>query len=231
MKRIFVLAGACVLVLAFGLRGISFSEDKTSNKAAGNTPLPARQGEKATTPGKDSRKFDNAVIAKVNGADILMRDLIVEMNEIGPQFIKDETQKTRENVRKVKTAALGILIFRELAIQEAGRQGMTIKPKAVDEARKQLKQKLGSEDNYRKYLQQMDLDEISLERQLKRDILFGRITKKEIFQKSKANDQASVEARKTAWENGLKNKAKIELMLSEVEKKIKEESGKQKKEL
>jgi hypothetical protein len=229
MKRIFLWAGACVLILTFGLRGISFSEDQTDKKAAGKTTPAAVKGETTGAPGKDSKKFDKEVIAKINGTDILMHDLIVEMKQIAPQFIKDETQKTVENVRKVKETALGILIFRELAIQEAGRQGMIIKTGAVDEARKKLKQNLGSEDNYRKYLLKLGLTEKTLSRMLKRDILFRQITEKEIFQKAKPNDANAIENRKKQWENGLENNAKIEIMLSEVEKKIKEEAQKKKK--
>ena len=164
--------------------------------------------------------------ASASNTDITMHELILEMNQIGPLFIKDPGQRTPEVDKKVRETAIDILVFRELAVQEAVRQGIKAKPSAVEEARKQLKQDLGSEDNYRNYLQKMALTEESLGRMLKRDILFNKITAKEIFQKAKANDKIAIEKRKKQWETGLKKKAKIAILLPDVEEKIIEDPHK-----
>jgi len=204
MKKISALAVAGILILSIGLAGISFAKDQPKGKAAGTTADKSR---------KNVEKTDAEVVARVNGTDITMHELNFEMNLIGPSIIKDPKKRTPELDKKVRDTALSILVFRELAVQEAVRQGMTVQSTAVEEARKQLKQKLGSESNYNNYLQKTGLTEASLGRLLKKDILFNQITQKEIFQKVKANDAKAIEKRKTQWEKSLKKKAKIEILL------------------
>ncbi len=193
-------------------------------------PLPdqGKSVEKTEKTGNISNAAQRAVIARVNGTDIMMNDLASEMKMIGPQFIKDPSQRTPENVEKLKQMAFDILIFRELATQEAARQGMKVRQEAVDEADKQLRVKLGSEENYRKFLEISGYTERSMRRRLEKDMLFGMITDKEIFKKVGANDQGAIEKRKEAWENSLKKNAKIELFLTEVEKNMREEAKKEK---
>ncbi len=209
MKKISALAGAGILILSIGLAGISFAKDQTTGKTVGKTP-PASAAEKSN---KKVGKTGNEVVARVNGTDITMHELNFEMNLIGPSIIKDPKKRTPELDKKVRDTAMGILVFKELAVQEAVRQGMKVKPAAVEEARKQLKLKLGSENNYRDYLQKTGLTEAAMGRLLEKDILFNQITQKEIFQKVKANDGQAIEKRKVQWEKGLRKKAKIEILL------------------
>ena len=245
MKKIPAWSGACLLILLIGLSGVSCSKEKTAvpkekdqikvapqektvvPQAEEKTPdktMPAPGHGKATgrTGKPDARPagMKNAAIARVNGADITLAALTSEMQMIGPQFIKDPSQKTPENVRKLKRLVLDILIFRELATQEAARQGMKIRPEAVDEAEKRLRANLGSADNYRKFLEMSGYTESSMRKRLGQDLLFEKITTKEIFKKAPANNQAAVEKRKQEWENKLKKKARIEIFLPEVEKEM-----------
>ena len=210
MKKIWV--GTSFLVLSLGLAGISFAKDQTTEKMSEKTLPPLEHAKTTEKSEKKVEMTDNAVVASVNGTNITMHELILEMNQIGPSFIKDPRQRTPEVDRQVKQTAIDILIFRELAVQEAVRQGIKVKPSAVEEARKQLKQNFGSEDNYKNYLQKMNLTEESLGRMLKRDILFNQITAKEIFQKAKGNDKVAIEKRKGQWERALKKKAKIVIL-------------------
>lgn len=226
MKRVLVWAETSMLILAIGLTGISFSEEQTKEKAPQKALSSSGHGKTTEKANTRVEKTDTEVVAKVNGADITFHELVVEMNQIAPSFIKDPTQRTPEIDKKVKETALGFLVFRELAVQEAVRRGIKATPSAVEETRKQLEQSLGSEDNYRKYLQEMGLTEASLGRLLKRDILFNQIIAKEIFQKAKANNKAAIEKRKKQWEKDLKKKAKIEILLPKVEKEMLENAHK-----
>jgi hypothetical protein len=226
MKRIVAWAGIGTLVAAISLTGTAFPEEQTKETAPKKAETSSSQQQKVVGPGKGDQKQGDVVIATVNGNAITMRELILEMNQIGPSLIKDPKQKSPETDKKVKETALGILVFRELAVQEAVRQGIKAHPSAVGEARILLKHNLGSEDNYKKYLQKMDLTEESLGRMLKRDILFTQITTREIFQKAKANDKAAIEKRKKQWEKSLKKKAKIEILLPPAEKEMPEEPHK-----
>ncbi len=246
MKKIYLWAGTVILALAFSLTGISCSREQAKEKASakapeqaalpapkeavpGQTMLPPDHGkmpEKPETAGNIPAQ--NAVIARVNGTDITMNDLSSEMKMIGPQVISDAAQRTPENVRKLRKMALDILIFRELATQEAARQGLKVRKEAVDEADRQLRIKLGSDDNYRKFLQMSGYTEGAMRKRLEKDLLFEMITDQEIFKKAGSNDQAAIEKRKEAWENSLKKTAKVELLSPEVEKEYKEEARKEK---
>ena len=176
---------------------------------------------------EESRKI---VVAKVNGADITMYDLINKMNQIAPGYIPPGHERTPEMDQMVKKEALDVLIFRELAIQEAVRQGMKVPPEQIDETLKKIRAKAGSEDAFNKSLNMTGETEESLRKTIERDQLFDMIVKQEIFRKATEDpDPHSVENKKSEWEAELKKNAKIEIMLEEVEKKIKEESGKPKR--
>lgn len=245
MKKISFWIETAILILAVGLTGFACSREQAKEQGKEQqrvippqSPAPATEkampspdhGKAAEEPKKTAVKQTvrkRLVIARVNGSDITLSELIGEMNAIRPQFIKDAAQKTPENVARMKDAALGILIFRELAAQEAVRQGMKVKPEVIAESTKQLRTNLGSEDNYRKFLEKTGYTDKSLKRQIERDKLFEMIASKEIFQKAKANDQAAIEKRKNEWEKGLKKNAKIEIFLAEVDKEIREQAKKE----
>src|SRR5512140_3219291 len=138
MKRILVLTGACILVFAIGFRGTAFSDEPKKDKAPGNTE------KKIDLSPQEVEKQKKMAVARVNKTDITVNELLGEMNMIAPRIIKEAGQKTPEVDKKVKETALNILIFRELAAQEALRQGIKIKPEAVAEIRNQLRKSLGS---------------------------------------------------------------------------------------
>jgi len=162
---------------------------------------------------------------------------------------------------------LNNLIFKELAVQEAIQEGMRVKPEAVEDVINKIKAQAGSEEAYKKYLEERNVNEDALKKTVERSRLLEMITAKEIFDKIKVDDkvlrntyekdkasfmtrdnpsrQMSFEEAKgfienkiksergqkriAEWNNILRGKAKIEVMLDEVEKKMKENAGKQKK--
>jgi len=159
------------------------------------------------------------------------------------------------------------LIFKELAVQEAIKEGMRIKPQAVEDVINKVKAQAGSEEAYKKYLEERNVNEDALKKIVERSHLLEMITAKEIFDKIKVDDKvlrntydkekASFmtkdnpprqmsfeeakgfiegriksergEKRMAEWDNELRKKAKIEVMLDEVEQKLKENAGEQKK--
>ena len=126
--------------------------------------------------------------------------------------------------QKIKKEALDILIFRELAIQEADRQGMKVAPEYVERSFGTFVHIMDAEGEYDSYLSQMGLTEESLKKDIERDELFNMIVDKEIIQKIPGNEKNAemVQKRKQEWETELKKDAKIEITLEEVEKKLKE---------
>ena len=156
------------------------------------------------------------VVARVNGAEITMYDLLNRMNRIAPLYMQPGQPRDPGTDARVKQEALNVLIFRELAVQEAVRQEMKVEPEALDRSVKTLKDRLGSEDAYRTYLSREGLTEESLRKAIERDQLYDRIADKEILRKVQAtgsDDLRAIEARRREWEAEMKKTAKIEILV------------------
>lgn len=190
----------------------------------------------AITPAEDEKRSaeyqqglqeaKKIVVARVNGTAITLNDLINRMNQLSSSYIPESHQRTPEIDQAVKQEALDILIFRELAVQEAIRQGLKIPPEALDNFIQNLKKDMGSEDAFNDYLKKTDSTEESLKKEFERNQLFDMIASKEIYLQAENKEVPSIEKRKKEWESELKNNATIEILLEEVEKKLKEGAGK-----
>ncbi len=177
VEKTFIL----VIVCALGLSGISCSRQKT-NKA-----LPPEHEKMVEAYNKSMEESKKSTAAIVNGVNITMYDLVKEMNEIGLQYIKPGQKKESRVDEKVRKEALDRLIYRELAVQEAMRQGIQPPPGAVDEQLKKFKAALKTEAAYRQKLKESGLSEDDLRKQIARNILVDMITEKEIFDKVKVD--------------------------------------------
>jgi len=265
----FIVAGA-LMAFAMVFTSASCSKKEEAAKSALQkeelklTPEQAKQKEKIKEGIKQSQTI---VIAKVNGADLTMFDLIREMNAIAPKYVRKGQSATPEITSEVKKEALNNLIFKELAVQEAIKEGMKVKSEAVEDVINRVKAQAGSEEAYQKYLQERNLNEGALRKTVERSHLLEMITAKEIFDKIKVDDkvlrdtyekdkasfmtkdnpprQLSFEEARgfienkikseigvkslAQWNHELRKKAKIEVMLDEVEKKLQANAGKQQK--
>ena len=182
--------------------------------------MPAEHERQSEDQGlQDAKKI---VVARVNGAAITLKDLVNRMNQFASVYIPEDHQRTPEIDQAVKQEALDILIFRELAIQEAVRQGIKIPPDALDQFIGNLKKEMGSEEAYHDYLKKTDSTEESLKKEFERNQLFDMIASKEIYLQAGKDNDTSVEKRKQEWEAELKKNAKIEILLEEAEKKLRE---------
>ena len=228
MKRINIQWIGSFILIIIAITGFSCAHGNQEKK---DTAINQADHEKIMEQFKkgveESKKI---VVARVNGSDITMMQLISAMNQIAPNYIKDPREKTPELNKKVEKDALDLLIFRELAIQEATRRGMKVDPKRVDQALKNFIHIMGSEEAYNYYMLQRGLDEKTMIKELERDELVNMISREEIMPKVKENEDKAqaIQERKQEWEAELKKDAKIEITLDEVEKKLKEEADKKK---
>lgn len=174
-KALFGSVTLAILVLA--LTCVSCNREKAASKL----PLEQARADKAMNKSIETSKQNT--VAKVNGVTITMYDLINEMNTVAPQYIKPGQKRDQQVDEKVKKAAMDRLVFRELAVQEAIRQGMKVAPENVEAALKKIKDALKTEQAYREKLRQKGLTEEELKKQLERNILVDMITEKEIFKK------------------------------------------------
>lgn len=170
-----------IFLFAVALAPISCSREKEQNKGMAN--LSPEQSKALEAYKKSLEESKNTVVAKVDGVDISMHDLIKEMNEIAPQHIKPGQEKDPKVDEKVRNEALDRLLYRELAVQAAVRQGMKVAPEKIGDELTKMKANLKSEDVYKGKLQQSGLTEEELKKQIERNLLVDMITEKEIFGK------------------------------------------------
>lgn len=186
-----IMAGALMaLAIVFTCASCSKKEDvsKSMTQKEERKPTP-EQAKKAKEIKKGIKESKHIVIATVNGADLTMFDLIREMNAVAPKIIQHGQTGTPELTAKVKKEALNSLIFKELAVQEAIKEGMIVKPEAVEDIINKVRAQAGSEEAYKKYLEERNLNEEALKKTVERSHLLEMITAKEIFDKIKVDDK------------------------------------------
>lgn len=164
--------------------GLTFSCSKKEQATPAKNLSPDRN-EIAEKMNRSAAQSKSIVVADVNGDKITMSDLIREMNVVAPNFVRPGERPTPRMDEEVRAKALDVLIFGSLATQEAIKQGIKVKPESVDKVVKNLKDRAGSEKAYKAYLTSQGLTEAEFREMVTRDILFRKITEKEILKKVK----------------------------------------------
>lgn len=225
MTRINVRWVLGIMLMIIAITGFSCAHGNTEKKETAITP--ADQQEQYLKGIRESKKY---VVARVNEADITLFNLINRMNQIAPDLLRTH-ERGPDMDEFLKREALGILIFRELAIQEAVRRGLEVPSDQIDEALEKRRVTMGSDEALKKFLKATGETEESLRKDIERNLLFDMIAEQEIYSVAMAgrHKDKSVEIRRTEWERELRQNAKIEITLDEVEKKLKEEAEKESK--
>ncbi len=128
-------------------------------------------------------------MARVNGAEINMYDLLGMMNRVANAFYKDVQEPTGEITKEIRQRALDRLIFEELAVKEAEKQGIKPKAERTREVIDNLKSSYGSAEEFSGYLADLALTEEQLRARIERGQLLEGITGREVYQKT-SNDPA-----------------------------------------
>lgn len=186
-KTLNMTMAVVAIVLAISLTGISCKKENAATKQMTN--LPPEHSKMIEAYKKSVQESKAAVVAKVNGADITARDLVAEMNEIAPQYVKPGQKRGPQTDQKVRKEALDRLIYRELAVQEAVRQGMKVPPEKIEDTLKKIKAGMKSEDAFRENLAKSGLTEEDLKKQIERNIFVEMITEREIFNRVQIDPQ------------------------------------------
>ena len=192
MKRTSLkMAGALMaLAMLFTYSSCSKKEDVSKSTSQEDAlKLKPEQSKQAEEIKKGVKESKHIVIATVNGADLTMFDLVREMNTAAPKIIPHGQTGTPELTAKVKKEALNNLIFRELAVQEAIKEGMQVKPEAVEDVINKVRAQAGSEESYKRYLEERNVSEDALKKTVERSRLLEMITAREIFDKIKVDDK------------------------------------------
>lgn len=139
---------------------------------------------------KKAAEARKQVVARVNGAEINMYDLLGMMNRVAKAFYKDVKEPTDEITREIKQRALDRLIFEELAVKEAVKQGIKPKAERTQEVIDNLKSSYGSAEGFAGYLADIALTEEQLRARIDRGQLLEGITGREVFQKTGKDPEA-----------------------------------------
>jgi len=176
-KEIFYILA--VISLGFPIASCTGEKAPTKEVSDPSSEPSRRTGE----PQKSIEEPKKAIAAKVNGIAISRFDLLGEMNAIAPLYVKPGQKtdpKMDENIRK---EAIDRLIYRELAVQEAKKQGIKAPAGVVAEEMKRIKADLKTEDAFRQKIVKSGITEEELKGRIERNILVNMITEKEIFGK------------------------------------------------
>jgi parvulin-like peptidyl-prolyl isomerase len=178
MKRVSLWTVFTVVMLVASMTAISCSKEKTQDKG-----VPPGHEKTLKQYLKKVEEAKKTVVARVNGADITLYDLSGKMRQLLSNYMRSGRQVTPEVERKMSEHALDILIFRDLAVQEAARRKMKVPSEKIDEAVQQIKTRAGSQAEYQTYLERQGLTEASLRKEIEKDQLFDMIAAEEIFNK------------------------------------------------
>lgn len=176
MKKALITLAFAVIMIAPGLKGHLQADGNIAPKGAEETKKAEEEAKKV-------------IAAKVNGGEINMFMLTRAMNRIAPKYIKEGEATTAETTAKIEKEALERLIFEELAVQEAIKQGINPKPEAIEKVLEEVKKNLGSEEAYRGYLDKNNLTEDALKKLIERSQRLELITAKEVYGKVKVDDK------------------------------------------
>jgi len=120
-------------------------------------------------------------VARVNGEIVTMAMVVDMMNRIAART--NAVAETPEDIEALKNEALEKLITNELAYQQAKAQGITIDEKMINMAIRNLKENLGGEEKYRRFLERERVTEGDLRNRVERSLTLERIFASEVYAK------------------------------------------------
>ena len=178
---------ALTLVLAGSLLLLTACKKTETSRATTppTSPEQAQQMERLKNSFEESKKV---VAARVNGEAITEFFVFREMNTIAPQFLVPGQKPTPELNAKIRKDALNTLITQALAIQEARKRGMKVRPEVIDNEIKRVKETNGPGAGYQEYLSNNGLTEEELRKMIEQDALFELIATHEIDAKIAVKD-------------------------------------------
>jgi parvulin-like peptidyl-prolyl isomerase len=129
------------------------------------------------------------IVAKVEGADISMFELVRMMNRVASAFYSGVDNLTPEINEEIRERALERLIFEELAIREAVRQDIVIAPEKIDKVIEETQKLYPGEGEFQQYLNDRGITEKQLRAKIERTRLLQGITGREVYQKSTIDEK------------------------------------------
>lgn len=127
---------------------------------------------------QEAREVPGRVAVRVNGAEIPEKNITALMRDIASR--KRHGSREEESSETVRRQAITLLILQELAYQKANAIGLNVEQERVEKAIRELKKRLGTEEEYRKFLERDMLTEEELAAKVKKNIAFDLLFEKEV---------------------------------------------------
>jgi parvulin-like peptidyl-prolyl isomerase len=164
-----------------------------ANAAASTVPVPSHETAAATpmpppggaTPGKAAHH----TVATVNGKPI-PEEKVYALYRMNRSTLAQRGRTLTDNDEKVLRAqSLQIAVADELFFQDAQKKGIKVTSAEVDEAVKQLKTRVGSEENYKKFVADSGFSDIDVRKELERNLRTEAYRKSLFAGKQVSDDQ------------------------------------------
>jgi parvulin-like peptidyl-prolyl isomerase len=124
-------------------------------------------------------------VARVNGAVLTDRDLLREEYTIFPYARQHNGVIPADMEPGIRDGAMQMIVFEELAYQEARRRKMTVPPEKLKKAEKDFQAQFSSPDKYKDFLQsEFKGSEQGLREKIERSLLIDTFLKAEVGSKS-----------------------------------------------
>ncbi len=124
-------------------------------------------------------------VVRINGTELTDRDLLREMMTIFP-YARQHNGFPKGEEEKIRTGALRMIEFEELAYQEAERRGMTVAPAKLAKAEADFRAQFPSEEMFDEYLKaEMKGSRLLLRKKIRRSLLIDAFLKLEVNDKAK----------------------------------------------
>ncbi len=124
-------------------------------------------------------------VVRINGVELTDRDLLREMMTIFP-YARQHNGFPKGEEEKIRSGALKMIEFEELAYQEALRRGMTIPPAKMQKAEADFRAQFPTQEIFDQYLkEEVKGSRLLLRKQIRRSLLIDAFLKQEVTNKSK----------------------------------------------
>jgi peptidyl-prolyl cis-trans isomerase C len=128
-------------------------------------------------------------VAVVNGVTISKDTYDRELDFFVKQTNQRGQQIPEAKMAMMKTQILDNLIAAELLFQESERKGIKVKPEAVSDELKKIKQRFPNEDEFKKLLEAEGFTESDVRKQIERQMAIQQLLDQEITEKIKVTDE------------------------------------------
>ncbi len=184
MKQLCFSVALLLIAVALTASPIVASEN-TSQKQ--NIPAASKtntaEAGSLTDDSKKAATAQKTIVATVDGSPVNMYDLTGMMNRMVRLHYANVKDPSPELLQEIKLRAFNRLVFEELAVNEAERQGLEVKATDVQEVIDNLKMGYKTEKGYQDYLKGLGITKSQMRERIIQRRMFEGITGREVYQK------------------------------------------------